>query len=152
VVKTTRACRGTIQSTVIASQPPRSRLPARALTAYQMMRARQRRLEGWLERRVPALYDMRHAATGIGRALWPLLGPLLAALILLPLIALLAWLVALLGLEAPSIDLPSVDLPDIPLPDITAPAWLVVHPGNPCPYASRVLPVYVHLNGRAVWL
>jgi hypothetical protein len=41
----------------------------------------------------------------------PLLGPLLAALILLPLIALLAWLVALLGLEAPSIDLPSVDLP-----------------------------------------
>jgi len=29
---------------------------------------------------------------------------------------------------------------------------LVVHPGNPCPYASRVLPVYVHLNGRAVWL
>jgi hypothetical protein len=29
---------------------------------------------------------------------------------------------------------------------------LVVHPGNPRPHASSTLPVYVHLNGRAVWL
>ncbi len=29
---------------------------------------------------------------------------------------------------------------------------LVVHPANSCPHASRVLPVYVHLNGLAVWL
>jgi len=36
--------------------------------------------------------------------------------------------------------------------DLAARRRLVVHPGNPCPYASRVLPVYVHLNGRAVWL
>ncbi|MGI9097934.1 MAG: hypothetical protein ACR2H2_05485 [Solirubrobacteraceae bacterium] len=31
-------------------------------------------------------------------------------------------------------------------------AFLVVHPANSCPHASRVLPVYVHLNGLAVWL
>jgi hypothetical protein len=88
------------------------------------VRRRQRRLELWLEHRYPKLYDARHAATGISRALWPLLGPLLTALILLPIVALLAGLVALLGLHAPSIDLPAVDLPDIPFPDITAPGWL----------------------------
>ena len=32
------------------------------------------------------------------------------------------------------------------------PARLVVHPGNPRPHASSTLPVYVHLNGLAVWL
>ncbi|MGZ6576634.1 MAG: uroporphyrinogen-III synthase [Solirubrobacteraceae bacterium] len=29
---------------------------------------------------------------------------------------------------------------------------LVVHPVSPRPHASRTLPVYVHLNGLAVWL
>lgn len=48
----------------------------------------------------------------------------MTVLILLPVVALLAGLVALLGLTAPSIDLPAVDLPDIPFPDITAPGWL----------------------------
>lgn len=51
--------------------------------------ARQRRVETWLERRYPKLYDARHAARGFGHALWPLLGPLLAALVLFPVIALL---------------------------------------------------------------
>ena len=92
--------------------------------AHRAVRARQRRLELWLERRYPALYDARHAATGIGRALWPLVGPLLAALIVLPIVALLAALVATLGIHAPSIHLPSVDLPDIAPPHITAPGWL----------------------------
>jgi hypothetical protein len=89
-----------------------------------MGRDRQRRLERWLEQRYPKLYDARHAVTGIGRALWPLVGPLLAALIIVPIVALLAALVALLGIHAPSIDLPAVDLPDIPFPHITAPGWL----------------------------
>jgi hypothetical protein len=109
---------------VSAPPPARDRRRSRARSAYRALRARQRRLETWLERRYPKLYDARHAATGIGRALWPLVGPLLAALIVLPIVALLAALAALLGLHAPSIDLPSVDLPDIPLPDVTAPAWL----------------------------
>lgn len=111
--------------TLVTGPPPqRSRRVAHAMAAYQSVRARQRRLEMWLERRYPKLYDARHAATGIGRALAPLLGPLLTALIVLPVLALLAGLVALLGLQAPSIDLPSVNLPDIPFPDITAPGWL----------------------------
>lgn len=62
----------------------------------------------------------------MSRALWPLIGPLLTALIVVPIFALLAGLAALLGLVAPSIDLPSVDLPDLPLPDVTAPGWLRV--------------------------
>lgn len=109
---------------VIVAPPPGNRRAARVVAAYRAVRARQRRLEIWLERRYPTLYDARHAATGIGRAVWPLLGPLLAALILLPVVALLAGLVALLGLTAPSIDLPAVDLPEIPFPNITAPSWL----------------------------
>jgi hypothetical protein len=106
--------------------PPstKSRRLAPVSAARRAVRARQRRLELWLERRYPALYDARHAATGIGRALWPLVGPLLAALIVLPIVALLAALVAMLGIHAPSIHLPSVDLPDIALPHITAPEWL----------------------------
>ncbi len=59
------------------------------------------------------------------RAWAPLkLGPLLTALVLIPILALLAGLVALLGLVAPSIHLPSFDPPDLPLPDVTAPDWL----------------------------
>lgn len=96
----------------------------RVLAVYRSVRARQRRIELWLERRYPKVYDARHAATGIGHALWPLVGPLLAALIVLPIVAVLAALVAVLDLHVPSIDLPSVDLPAIPFPDITAPGWL----------------------------
>lgn len=103
---------------------PTSRRFARALAAYRAVRARQRRLETRLEHRYPRLYDARHAATGIGHALWPLLGPVLTALLLLPVVAVLAGLVALLGLHAPSIDLPSVNLPEIPSADIAAPGWL----------------------------
>ena len=105
---------------VTGPPPPQRRRLGRTLAAYRTLRDRRRRLERWLEQRYPKLYDARHAATGIGRALWPLVGPLLAALI----VALLAALVALLGVHAPSIDLPSVDLPDIPFPHITAPGWL----------------------------
>lgn len=103
---------------------PRSRRVARAVAAFGTVRVRQRRLEAKLERRFPGLYDARHAAQGLSRAVWPLLGPLLTALVVVPILALLAWLVAQLGLEAPSIDLPSVDLPEVPFPDVTAPGWL----------------------------
>jgi hypothetical protein len=113
-----------MRPTVTAPPPARRRRFGRALAVYRSARTRQRRLELWLEHRYPKLYDARHAATGIGRALWPLLGPLLTALIVLPVVAVLAALVALLGLHAPSIDLPSIDLPAIPFPDITAPGWL----------------------------
>ncbi len=79
-----------------------------------------------MERRYPALYDGRHAAAGIGRLLWPLIGPLLAALVLLPVVAVLAGLVyallALLG--ALGVEPPRVDVPTIPLPDVSAPGWL----------------------------
>jgi hypothetical protein len=109
---------------VTGPPPPERRRLGRTLAAYRTLRARRRRLERWLEQRYPKLYDARHAATGIGRALWPLVGPLLVALIVVPIVAVLAALVALLGIHAPSIDLPSVDLPDIPFPHITAPGWL----------------------------
>jgi hypothetical protein len=97
--------------------------PVRAL------RRRQRDIETRLERRVPALYDARHAATGVGRALWPLFGPLLMLLIIAPIVAALAALLPALGLEItlpalPSPDLPDVDLPEVNLPDVTTPAWL----------------------------
>lgn len=108
----------------VTGPPPQRRRLARTLAVVRMGRDRQRRLERWLEQRYPKLYDARHAVTGIGRALWPLVGPLLAALIIVPIVALLAALVALLGIHAPSIDLPAVDLPDIPFPHITAPGWL----------------------------
>jgi hypothetical protein len=109
---------------VTGPPPPERRRLARALAVYRTLRDRRRRLELRLERRYPTLYDARHAATGIGRALWPLVGPLLAALIVVPTVALLAALVALLGIHAPSIHLPSVHLPDISLPHVTAPGWL----------------------------
>jgi hypothetical protein len=109
---------------VTAPPEHKGRRLARAVAAYRTVRARWRRLELWLEHRYPKLYDARHAATGIGRALWPLVGPLLAALVVVPIVALLAALVALLGIRAPSIDLPSVDLPDVPFPHLTAPGWL----------------------------
>lgn len=86
---------------------------------WRSLRERRRRFERALERRWPKLYDARHAATGVGQALWPFVGPLLAALILLPIVALLAALVAVLD-----IDLPPIDLPAIPLPDVSAPGWL----------------------------
>lgn len=109
--------------------PARSGVVARAATTYRALLARQRHLERWVERRYPKLYDARHAATGMGRALWPLLGPLLMALVLLPIIAVIAALVAVLDIQAPSIDLPSidlpaVDLPSLPLPDVSTPGWL----------------------------
>jgi len=88
------------------------------------LRGRQHRLEERLERRFPKIYDARHAAQGIVRALGPLIFPLLAALVLVPLLALLAAIVAWLGIKAPSIDLPDVDLPSVPLPDLDAPGWL----------------------------
>jgi hypothetical protein len=109
---------------VTAPPPAGDRRFRRLLAVYRSVRARQRRIELWLERRYPKVYDARHAATGIGHALWPLVGPLLAALIVLPIVAVLAALVAVLDLHVPSIDLPSVDLPAIPFPDITAPGWL----------------------------
>jgi hypothetical protein len=97
----------------------------RATALVRAAQARQRRVEAWLERRYPMLYDARHAARGFGHVLWPLLGPLLAALVLLPVFALLVLLWTLLGLEAPSIDLPDLpDLPDIPFPEVTVPGWL----------------------------
>jgi hypothetical protein len=83
------------------------------------MRVRQRRIDAFLERRYPRLYDSRHAASGFARALWPLLGPLVMAVILLPIIALFAGLVVVFDLR-----LPSVSLPELPLPTVTVPAWL----------------------------
>ena len=77
-----------------------------------------------LERRYPKLYDARHATAGIGRALGPVLWPVLFVLLVLPVLALVARLVPPLGLDTPSIDLPSIDLPQFPLPDVTAPGWL----------------------------
>jgi hypothetical protein len=68
---------GTMRCTVSAPSPATSRRRGRAVALYRSVRARQRRLELRLERRSPMLYDSRHAATGIGRALWPLIGPLL---------------------------------------------------------------------------
>jgi hypothetical protein len=109
---------------VTVPPPDGDRRFRRVLAVYRSLRTRQRRLELWLEQRYPKVYDARHAATGIGHALWPLVGPLLAALIVLPIVAVLAALVAVLDLHVPSIDLPSVDLPAIPFPDITAPGWL----------------------------
>jgi hypothetical protein len=104
----------------------RRRRPRRAWAAVDGARARQRRLEAWVERRYPALYDGRHAAAGVGRLLWPMIGPILMALVILPVVAVLAGLVyallALLG--ALGVEPPSVDLPTIPLPDVTAPGWL----------------------------
>lgn len=54
--------------------------------------------------------------------MWPLIGPLLTALVLV----VLAALADALGLKAPNIDLPSIELPslDLPDPDISAPQWL----------------------------
>ena len=54
-----------------------------------------------MERRFSGLYEARHAASGLGRALWPLVGPLLSALLVLPVVALLVGLDALLDLKAP---------------------------------------------------
>ena len=90
----------------------------------RMMQARRRRLELGLERRLPKLYEARYAAKGLGHVLWTLLGPLLLALIVVPVVALLAALVGSLGLKAPSIDLPSLEMPRFPTPNITAPDWL----------------------------
>ncbi|MDP8909927.1 MAG: hypothetical protein M3N47_12610 [Chloroflexota bacterium] len=101
-----------------------SRRIARLAVTYRKATALQRQLERRLERRYPSLYDARHALSGIGRALWPLIGPLLAMLIVLPVVLLLAWLWDLLGLQAPSVDVPSVDLPDIAFPSIAVPGWL----------------------------
>lgn len=102
----------------------RHRLVARAATTYRRVVARQRELERRVERRYPRLYDARHALGGFGRVLWPLVGPLLAGLIVLPLFFALYVLGSLLDLQAPSIDLPSIDLPDVPLPSGTVPGWL----------------------------
>lgn len=96
----------------------------RLATAYRSLTAMQRRFERRLERRYPSLYDARHALGAVGRAVWPLIGPLLAMVIVVPVVFLLAWLWDLLGLEVPAIDLPSIDLPDIALPTLGAPAWL----------------------------
>ncbi|MDQ4137802.1 MAG: hypothetical protein M3116_02995 [Actinomycetota bacterium] len=92
---------------------------ARARAALLALRRGQRRIGARVERRCPALYDARHAMGAIGRALWPLIGPLLTALFLLPIVALIAGLVALFDIQPPSVDLPSV-----PLPEVTVPAWL----------------------------
>ncbi len=57
----------------------------------------------------------------------PLIWPALAALILAPILALLAALIEPLGLGTPSIKLPSIDFPDfpdLPDPEITTPEWL----------------------------
>lgn len=91
------------------------------------VQVRQRALEARVERRWPRLYDSRHAVEGVGRLVWPLVGPIVAAvlfaLVVAPIIALLAGLIALLhlaGLTLPR--LPDVDLPG--LPDVHLPGWL----------------------------
>ena len=109
---------------VSGERSSRRRTVARATAAYRTVVARQRRLEQRVERRYPRLYDARHGVSGISRLLWPLIGPLLAVLILYPLVVLLVWLVGLLDLRAPVIDLPSINLPDIPFPSVTTPGWL----------------------------
>lgn len=83
---------------------------------------RRRRLEARLERAFPSLYDARHAAKGVGRVAWPLIGPLVMGLVLV----VLAAVADALGLRAPAVDLPSIEFPsvDLPNPDITAPQWL----------------------------
>lgn len=80
------------------------------------------RAERWAEQRHPRLYDARHAASGLGRLLGPLVGPFLFALVVLPVVALLAGLVALLGTLG--ITLPSVSLPSVDLPALHPPDWL----------------------------
>lgn len=93
----------------------RAREPAGAL---RRLGERRRRLEARLERAFPSLYDARHAAKGVGRVAWPLIGPLV--------LVVLAAVADALGLRAPAVDLPSIEFPsvDLPNPDITAPPWL----------------------------
>lgn len=91
-----------------------------ATAALRRLGERGRAPRAQLERLFPSLYDARYAAQGIARVVWPLVGPVLTA----PILLLLAALAQALGLEAPAIDLPSIDLPSIDAPDITAPGWL----------------------------
>ncbi len=70
------------------------------------------------------MYDARHALSGVGRVVWPILGPLLAMAILFPVVVLVAWLWNLAGLQTPRIDMPSIDLPEIALPNVGVPGWL----------------------------
>ncbi len=86
------------------------------------MQARRRRLESWVERRWPALYDARHAARGLARLLGPLVGPLIGALLFALVVAPVLALIA--GLHLLGLDLPDVHLPTIDLPAIHPPAWL----------------------------
>ncbi|WP_354702146.1 hypothetical protein DSM112329_02499 [Paraconexibacter sp. AEG42_29] len=95
-----------------------------ATRTFRVQEARVGQLERRLEARYPRLYDLRHAAEGVGRVVWPVLGPLLAALVLLPLLAFLAGLWALLGVAGLQFSPPSIPWPSIPWPSITAPGWL----------------------------
>src|SRR4051794_26730129 len=56
---------------------------SRVRVALRAIRTRRRQLEAHLERRFPALYDSRHAARGF----WPLVGPLITGVLLIPVVA-----------------------------------------------------------------
>ncbi len=86
---------------------------SRSVDGLRRLGERRRRLEARLERLFPSLYDARHAAKGVGRVAWPLIGPLLMALVLL----VLAAVAHALGLRAPAIDLPSIEFPSVDLPE-----------------------------------
>jgi hypothetical protein len=105
----------------------RRRGTRRLLRARDALLHRRARLERWLERRHPALWDARHAVEGVGRLLGPLIGAAVLLVLLAPLLALLAALAALLDvldLDLPSISPPSLPLPSIELPSVDAPGWL----------------------------
>lgn len=100
-------------------------VPAVVRPAVRVVRAaedRVERLERAVERRWPRLYDLRHAANGVGRLVGPLIGAVLALAILAPLLALLAALGALVDLLG--VDVPAVELPDVSLPSVGVPGWL----------------------------
>ncbi len=105
----------------------RRRGTRRLLRARDALLDRRARLERWVERRHPALWDARHAVEGVGRLLGPLIGAAVLLVLLAPLLALLAALAALLDVldvDLPSVSLPSVPLPSIDLPSVDAPGWL----------------------------
>ncbi|MDX8152659.1 hypothetical protein SK069_13720 [Patulibacter brassicae] len=98
----------------------RRRGTRRLLRARDALLHRRARLERWLERRHPALWDARHAVEGVGRLLGPLIGAAVLLVLLAPLLALLAALAALL--DVLDLDLPSISLPSVP--SVDAPGWL----------------------------
>lgn len=119
-----RARRRTTRPAATGAAIPGRRRVGSATAALRRLGERGRAPRAQLERLFPSLYDARHAAQGIARVVWPLVGPVLTGLLVAPILLLLAALAQALGLEAPAIDLPSIDLPSIDAPDIPAPGWL----------------------------